>query len=182
MIMTLRGWQSAIKLTSEWKCWNAIASIACLPHARYLQILEKTGATVMSTSFQILWKTTSFSSTQKHIQMTKREEKKSILFPSRQSKSRNEPTVCTLCTNVHLQIPLSVEGIWRLLNGNCVSRMCDCECNKGVLSFCCACGLWVSYPLRSSLSSAATLRSSASISSSSCRLKNSCTSLESVHL
>lgn len=112
----------------------------------------------------------------------KEKKKKSILFPSRQSKSRNEPTVCTLCTNVHLQIPLSVEGIWRLLNGNCVSRMCDCECNKGVLSFCCACGLWVSYPLRSSLSSAATLRSSASISSSSCRLKNSCTSLESVHL
>lgn len=173
MIVTLRGWQSAIKLTSEWKCWNAIASIACLPHARYLQILEKTGATVMSTSF---------SSTQKHIQMTKGEEKKSILFPSRQSKSRNEPTVCTLWTNVHLQIPLSAEGIWRLLNGNCVSWMCDCECNKGVLSFCCACVLWVSYPLRSSLSSAATLRSSASISSSSCRLKKSCTSMESVHL
>lgn len=182
MIVTLRGWQSAIKLTSEWKCWNAIASIACLPHARYLQILEKTGATVMNTSFQILWENyVFFFNTKTHPNDQKRRQKE-YSFSLSQSKSRNEPTVCTLCTNVHLQIPLSVEGIWRLLNGNCVSRMCDCECNKGVLSFCCACGLWVSYPLRSSLSSAATLRSSASISSSSCRLKNSCTSLESVHL
>lgn len=153
-----------------------------LTHVIY-RYSRRQGQRWWAQAFRFSGKTTSFSSTQKHIQMTKREEKKkSILFPSRQSKSRNEPTVCTLCTNVHLQIPLSVEGIWRLLNGNCVSRMCDCECNKGVLSFCCACELWVSYPLRSSLSSAATLRSSASISSSSCRLKNSCTSLESVHL
>lgn len=164
--MTLYGWQSAIETNIWMKVQNALRlSPVYLTHSIYRHSRQGQGWT---QAFRFSGKLHLFLFNMEKKNASKWGQR-TAFFQAILKVEMNQQHVQFLLMSVYRFLWV-LEGIWRLLNGKWVSWMC--ECNTGALSFCCArmC-VCVSYPLRSSLSSAATLRSSASISRSSCRHK-----------